>query len=114
MTDQPTPDTSSQRIDVPVTSLIEAVRFIDAFAMIFTTRIDDPDEYKYALRELWPEIVDGVNERCNEGVSVSNPSQFVAEARKYADELSIELRDHLDRAGVSITDYVNVTRGLID
>ncbi len=113
MTDQPA--TEPARIDVPVTSLIEAVRFVDAFAEVFFTLPGTVvEEYKQALRVLWPEVVDGVNERAGDSVSTDNPAAFIAEACKYANELSIELRDHIERAGVEITDYSTLTHALPD
>lgn len=113
MTDQPA--TEPARIDVPVTSLIEAVRFVDAFAESFSNlpRIVG-EEYKQVLRELWPEVVDGVNERAGGTVSTDDPAAFINEALKYANELSIELRDHINRAGVEITDYATLTNALPD
>lgn len=113
MTQQPDPEPA--RIDVPVTSLIEAVRFIDAFMEVFNTlpRIVG-EEYKNTLRELWPEVVDGVNERAGGTVSTDDPAAFIAEALNYANELSIELRDHINRAGVEITDYSTLTLALPD
>ncbi len=97
-----------------MTFVVDALRMVDAFTTLFApNRTVDGEVWEEALHDLWPEMLEGVNERCRlaDGPSVASqdaPHLFAEQARQWAIELSGDIRDILHAAGVEIQSYVTV------
>lgn len=104
MTDVDQNGRSIERVSVPVTSLIEAVRFIDAFGELFRPERANLAGYNSAIGELRPEVFDGVNGRIamqGGGTNAAMDAEhlFMHEATMWAIELCGEFRDLLHDVG---------------